>query len=531
MSPTLLTPLLVSVKMCMSPFLDDELVSYTGEHTCGSTITFSCPSCYQLSGSPTSTCQSDEDWDNLAPTCIPVCCPKLQATRSDDPTYDVATMSFKYLVTGSELQKDTCGQDHVCQKAEVTCEKCYEYHSNDDGQVYSRALTRTCEHPGNWTNEEEVCTRKECRGREPEKSQHIKYVNTTMSGMVHCGDKVNFQCDACHENLDGAMEHECLPTKQWSHPDIPTCTLKECAELPLVHESCSFGVSKHRTCGTTRHLECDECFYTTKCEAGDSKDTALVCNINKDWEWRAELPEVNVKTCDPPPVVEHASFATDGDDYQCGRVIKYECDECYEFKLERECNCAIVTCEGRGSTNCTKGSWEGTFPVCTPKTCSSLEVPANAYPITNNNSCLATFEVECDPGYELVSGDPVRTCQTNQEWSGSPPVCQIRNCTQLQPPADGFVSTMDRHYGTVVTFTCDSCYEFPDSMTDPSVQLRKTYYPRYHILKCEEHGNWNGSEPVCQRKYCGKPDIPGNADITAMEFFCGDSVGYTCNTG
>ena len=55
--------------------------------------------------------------------------------------------------------------------------------------------------------------------------------------------------------------------------------------------------------------------------------------------------------------------------------------------------------------------------------------------------------------------------------------------------------------------------------------------PRYHILACEEHGNWNGSEPVCQRKYCGKPDIPGNADITSMDFYCGDQTGFTCDEG
>ena len=36
---------------------------------------------------------------------------------------------------------------------------------------------------------------------------------------------------------------------------------------------------------------------------------------------------------------------------------------------------------------------------------------------------------------------------------------------------------------------------------------------------------------MCQKKYCGKPNIPGNADITSMDFYCGDTIAYTCNTG
>ena len=348
--------------------------------------------------------------------------------------------------------------------------------------MYSMAPTRECKHPGNWTNQEEVCSRKQCVRRQLEKSQHIQYTDDVMEGMTECGNKVQFECDACHENVDGTMEHECLPSKEWSFKDVPVCTLKECPELPQVHESCRFA-GDSRTCGASRQLQCDDCYYSSKCADGHARDTSVMCTVDKAWSWMVELPVVNIKTCDTPPEVENATFVSDGTDNECGRVVKYECDECFEFSLDRDCNCATVKCEGSNSDDCTKGSWVGTFPECNPKTCDPIEAPANARIVSNDNSCLGTFEMECNTGYELVGGDPIRTCLTNKEWSGSAPICRIRNCTQLQPPSYGEVSTIDRHYGTVVTFTCNECFEFPDSMTDPDIQLKKTIYPRYHILR------------------------------------------------
>ena len=519
----------LSVKECLPPFLDDPLVKHTAAWTCGSTITFSCPPCFQLVGATTAHCTTEPDWqfDGEKPQCVPVCCPPIPEVRSGDPTYDVVTMSYNYTHVGDEEQQEVCGGNHVCQKVDVACEQCYEYNSGEDS--FQTAPRRECQKPGTWTNQEEVCSRKSCPARVPETSKHIKYTDPAMESRVLCGNEVEFECKACYENLDGAMQHTCLPSKQWSDL-IPTCSLKECGDLPFVNTHCTFP-GEHMTCGSTRQLECEDCYYTDKCKEGNSQHTALRCNIEKEWEWKVEKPVVKIKTCDAPPVFEHTTSVTDGGDYNCGRLVRYECEECFELEDPGDCNCAELECKGSRSSDCTKGSWQGKIPKCLPKTCEALEVPEHAHVVVSTTSCLQFTQFECDKGYELVSGDLIRTCNTTKQWSGSPPVCHIRNCTQLEAPENGYISTMDHHYGTVVVFSCESCYRFPDSMTNANVLLKESVYPRYHILACEEHGNWNGSEPVCQRKYCGKPDVPGNAEITSMDFYCGDKIGFTCDEG
>ena len=341
---------------------------------------------------------------------------------------------------------------------------------------YETAPRRECQHPGTWTNQDEVCSRKSCPARTPDPSQHIRYTDTSMEAAVLCGNEVALECKECYEALDGELTHTCLPTKQWS-ANIPTCSLKECGELPFVGTQCSFP-GEHITCGTTRQLECEDCFYTDKCREGDSKDTAVRCNMAREWEWKTQKPVVNVKKCEPPQEFDHASFVTDGSDYHCGRLIRYECDECYEMEDPGDCNCAEVECKGTHPTDCTKGSWQGKFPTCLPKVCEPLELPEHAHVVVSNTGCKQTTQFECNTGYELVTGDLTRTCSNTKEWSGSEAVCRIRNCTQLQAPDDGYLSTPDHHYGTVVTFSCNSCYKFPSSMTDAAILETSSVYPR-----------------------------------------------------
>jgi len=518
------------IKECLPLIPSDPLlIKRSPAFTCGSSIQFSCPPCFKLVGAPSARCTADEEWefDGAEPQCVPVCCPPLSEVRSGDPAYDVITMTYNFTHDGDDEQKAVCGGDHVCQRVEVACQQCYEYKRGQES--FDMAPLRECQHPGSWTNSEEICTRKSCPVRVPDSYQHIRYKDPAMESRILCGSEVELECKECYENLDGELQHTCLPNKQWSAP-VPTCSLKECAELPIVDNHCTFP-GDHRTCGSARELKCEDCYYTDKCKNGRSEDITVRCSMNKEWEWRTGVPVVAMKKCGAPPDFEHSSYVADGSDYSCGRLIRYECDECYEMEDPGDCNCAEIECTGNHPTDCSQGYWQGKFPKCLPKQCEPLEVPDHAHIIESNNGCLQKTQFECDRGYELVAGDLTRTCDTTKQWSGSPPICRIRNCTELQAPDNGGISTLDRHYGTVVKFSCDPCYKFPDSMTDAGVLEKKSVYPRYHILACEEHGNWNGSEPVCQKKYCGKPDIPGNADITSLEFYCGDNTGYTCDEG
>ena len=63
-------------------------------------------------------------------------------------------MSYNYTHSGDEEQREVCGGDHVCQKVDVTCQACYEYVNGEES--FEAAPRRECQHPGEWTNQNEV---------------------------------------------------------------------------------------------------------------------------------------------------------------------------------------------------------------------------------------------------------------------------------------------------------------------------------------------------------------------------------------
>ena len=42
----------------------------------------------------------------------------------------------------------------------------------------------------------------------------------------------------------------------------------------------------------------------------------------------------------------------------------------------------------------------------------------------------STATYTCDLGYNITSGDHVRTCQANEVWSGNEPICESMMCDE-----------------------------------------------------------------------------------------------------
>ena len=42
----------------------------------------------------------------------------------------------------------------------------------------------------------------------------------------------------------------------------------------------------------------------------------------------------------------------------------------------------------------------------------------------------STATYTCDLGYNITSGDHVRTCQANEVWSGTEPICESMMCNE-----------------------------------------------------------------------------------------------------
>ena len=56
--------------------------------------------------------------------------------------------------------------------------------------------------------------------------------------------------------------------------------------------------------------------------------------------------------------------------------------------------------------------------------CCRLGHPLNGQVELSNTTVGSTANYTCNQGYILSNGNSTRTCQANQEWSGSPPSCK-----------------------------------------------------------------------------------------------------------
>ena len=62
-------------------------------------------------------------------------------------------------------------------------------------------------------------------------------------------------------------------------------------------------------------------------------------------------------------------------------------------------------------------------------------------------------------GYQLI-GSSQRTCQPSTFWSGVPTLCHPLQCSQLNPPDNGFIQLpCSRDYLSVCTIRCYDGYD------------------------------------------------------------------------
>ena len=104
----------------------------------------------------------------------------------------------------------------------------------------------------------------------------------------------------------------------------------------------------------------------------------------------------------------------------------------------------------------------------------------------------AQVQYQCVTGYEITAGGEFRTCQSNEEWSGTAPKCQIINCDAISVPMNGMSDSSITTYGSTITFSCNIGYKLigNDSIT------------------CQANKEWNGSVPTCENESdCGSDCI------------------------
>ncbi|XP_035660140.1 CUB and sushi domain-containing protein 1-like [Branchiostoma floridae] len=168
---------------------------------------------------------------------------------------------------------------------------------------------------------------------------------------------------------------------------------------------------------------------------------------------------------------------------------------------------------GSSSRTCQSNQqWSGSQPSCGRVSCPTLSAPAHGS-ISGSHYYGDRVTFSCSAGY-FLQGSSSRTCQSNRQWSGTQPTCQRKSCPTLTAPADGNIQGTTFLYTDVITFSCNTGYELSGS---PS-------------RECQSNQVWSGSQPRCNRKLCQELSALNNGQVSGGHAY-GDVATFTCNTG
>ncbi|XP_064386860.1 sushi, von Willebrand factor type A, EGF and pentraxin domain-containing protein 1-like [Halichondria panicea] len=200
-----------------------------------------------------------------------------------------------------------------------------------------------------------------------------------------------------------------------------------------------------------------------------------------------------------------------------GSVATFSCDP--GFMISDVTN--TITCQE-------DGQWSSIPPTCMEIGCQTLNTE-NAMVTYSGDTTEpyiygTTATYQCNPGYEITSGDSERTCTGDVrssvgEWSGRKAVCSVVSCEPPTPPSDGEVSLpAGTAFSSVAHYSCHPCYR----LVGVSLQI------------CIGNGMWIPPPPTCEILGCNQPPDLDNGAITTPYIYtmsCGSMVTYNCDRG
>ncbi|XP_035675655.1 sushi, von Willebrand factor type A, EGF and pentraxin domain-containing protein 1-like [Branchiostoma floridae] len=472
----------------------------------GDTVTFDCDVGYQLIGSPTLTCQSDQQWNASPPSCERIQCPPLTSPAFGwhFPTqyYYGYKVTFEcdtgFNVIGSATL--TCQADGQWSATEPTCERiqCPPLSPISNGQMsgggsfFNDRVTfvcdsgydlhgsdrRICLSDGTWSGIQPVCNRTECPDLAAPANGYVTL------GTFY-GDTATYSCQIGYE-IDGVAVRTCQADKTWRGME-PTCTRKEC---PLLDPPTNGGIY-----GNNDNLYGD--VVTFYCQTGFELIGGPTLTCQSDQQWSGAQPYCQKKEC--PPLQAPTNGLTSGS-FSVGSQLTFTCDPGYMLNDNATLSCLDTQV------------WSGTPPTCDPITCPALSPPSNGQMNGNSNLYGDQASFACDLGFEL-NGSPSLFCQQDGTWSGAQPVCNALQCPTLTAPAHGTVAG-GSSFGETATYSCDAGYE----VVGTSTRL------------CQPSRTWSGNEPTCEKISCASLDAPLNGGISGFNQY-GDTVTFDCSIG
>lgn len=427
-------------------------VDYSRGTLLGDTIIYTCNLGYTLVGHNMRTCQADGQFAPAMPSCNITDCGPL-----------------KNPINGVVLYVGTTYRD----TASFTC---------NTGYSLIGSTMVTCQAGGMWSNVPPTCSLTACGGL-----SSPQYGSVTFSTASQMADHT---CQTGY-TLTGSATRACLSSDSWSGT-APICEVTDCGAVPApLH-----GIVEYTdtTYGSKATYFCIQIGYVM------SGPNFRVCAANGSWTGSA--PTCNLINCGVPSPVANGKLTLTGTTY--GQTGTYVCSAGYILIGAQTLTCQI------------SGDWSDSQPQCLATgECGGLEVPYGSVTFSMGTSYLSQATYSCHTGYEVL-GNAVRTCQSNNVWSGNPAICALVDCGPLISPLGGKVNfTSGTTYGKVAHYLCLTGY----SLIGPT------------DVTCQANGNWS-HYPICQIEDCGNLTNPKNGLVDTLAGTTFGSIAvYSCNTG
>ncbi|XP_053315605.1 CUB and sushi domain-containing protein 1 [Spea bombifrons] len=270
-----------------------------------------------------------------------------------------------------------------------------------------------------------------------------------------------------------------------------------------------------------------------------------------------------LKKCPPPAAVAEADIISDGDDFEIGDFVKYQCHTGFTLVGNDMVTCKLID----------QLQFEGSLPKCEAqcpaneiRLASSGVILSPGYPENYPNSQTCSWTIKAEPGYNISIF--MDTFQSEKQFDeleifdgpsgqSSLIVALSGNLTVQQ----NFTSKSNNVYmrwstdhatnkkGFKIRYSAAYCslntqIKNGGILNKTGVDLgSRVYYfckPGYRMIgnsntTCIRKSNgmyqWASPTPICKAVSCGIAPSPGNGSVSGNEFTLGSKVIYECNEG
>ncbi|XP_077337313.1 complement component receptor 1-like protein isoform X3 [Lithobates pipiens] len=422
----------------------------------GSGVTYACNTGYTLIGERYRSCQADGNWSLPIPECEVKTCP-----------YPNITAKTSFIPVKTQYQ--------FRDKLTYNCSKGYQLTGESES---------FCNHEGKWTPKLPTC-KGICNA--PPELEYAK-PNIFLDGKTFFeNDEVLYTCrEGYSQNDQYKNSLICLGNFEWSYPE-QFCSRISCgppeAIVNAVYEAEDF-------------LFGSEAVY--KCEKGYnmvSESNCRKCLGTK--KWSDPVPKCEVQTCPPPEDLVNGSYSIQKKIYSYLDSVTYKCDN---LKLVGE---AVVSCTA-------EGKWTSGAPECKAVCSSPSELEygelVETFPQKHYFNVGTSLKYKCRPGY--ISTDNASneiTCGPDLKWSEAEVFCERLSCDNPGNIAHGQMQFKDFLFESRVTYTCEPGYTMISRRNYRSCQADETWSGTPPVCKASICDNiWELQEEA--RKCTSTPD-------------------------